>query len=65
MYLLKWHRRISRVVQNPVVGSIGQMLMSFNSASKAFVETFPEMEGKPFGEIYKWYVSYTQSILWA
>lgn len=42
------------MVQNPVVGSIGQMLLSFNSASQTYVETFPELEGKSFGELYKW-----------
>ena len=44
------------MVQNPVVGSIGQMLMSFNSASQCFVETFPQMEGKSFGDVFKWWV---------
>lgn len=47
-------RRISRMVRNPVVGSISQMLLSFNSASQAYVENFPQMEGKTFGELFKW-----------
>lgn len=42
------------MVRNPVVGSISQMLLSFNSPSQAFVESLPEMEGKTFGELFKW-----------
>ena len=43
------------MVRNPVVGSISQMLLSFNSASQAYVENIPQMEGKTFGDVYKWY----------
>jgi len=46
--------RISRMVRNPVVGSIDSMLLSFNSPSQFFVADFPQMAGKAFGDLYKW-----------
>eukprot|EP00891_Asterochloris_glomerata_P004631 jgi/Astpho2/4631/Aster-x0209 len=44
-------RRMARMVKQPVVGAISQMLWSFNSRSQGYLEYFPMLEGKRFDEI--------------
>ena len=42
--------RCARLVRHPVVGAVGQMLWSFNSASQGYLQPVPQLEVRIFAE---------------
>ncbi|KAK9800761.1 hypothetical protein WJX73_008207 [Symbiochloris irregularis] len=47
--------RLARLVRRPVVGAVSQMLWSFNSSSQGYLQPVPQLEGRAYGPLYRFF----------